>query len=63
MLLLETINVASAISHGAIIWPRKAHIHLLQETLVLASAKAKVKQQAEKHGAIFESGASGPGDE
>ena len=30
MLLLETINVTSAISHGAIMWPRKAHIQLLQ---------------------------------
>ena len=56
VLLLETINVTSAMSHGAIIWPRKAHIQLLQETLVPGNAKAKIKQQAKKHGKIFEPG-------
>ena len=60
MLLLETINVTSATSHGAIIWPRKAHIQLLQETLVPGNAKAKIKQQAKKHGKIFGPGPLGP---
>ena len=58
--MLETINVTSVMSHGAIIWKRRAHVQLLQETLVQGDAKANIKQQAKKHRNMFEPGPLDP---
>lgn len=45
ILRVETINVTSVMSHGAIMWPRRAHLQLLQETLVQGNAKAKINSE------------------
>ena len=47
-LILETSNVSSVITNALTIWSRKAHIQMLQETLVPPGAAGRYKQEA-KH--------------
>ena len=47
--IIEIIKVRFVITNGLALWKRKAHVQLLQETLVPKGTVGKFKQQAKKH--------------
>ena len=59
-IILETSNVSSAVANALSIWQRKAHIQLLQETLVPPGAAGKHKQEAKDFGKTLEVRPMGP---
>ena len=59
-IILETINVSSVVANALSIWQRKAHIQLLQETLVPPGAAWKQKQEAKEFGKTLEVGPLDP---